>query len=177
MAEEFPNPSERLPKLNRRKLLATAAGIGAASFVPSVAPSEAVLVSSGKTVSKTSAPILNLGAATARRLLQIRLRNELRREAKLPLLRIVKELRQMKMADDSMQFSEAFRPFAAKHSKAVWDEVLEPRRGALGDLEWKPRCWSEGVGYQSEVYRILRQRFEGERSKLLAGRLALTPTH
>ena len=43
-------------------------------------------------------PPLNVCAATARRLLEIARRNEIRREAKLPLLPIAKELRRMKTA-------------------------------------------------------------------------------
>ncbi len=108
-------------------------------------------------------PILNVCAATTRRLLEIERRNEMRREADLPLLPIIKELRRMKEVDDSQKFSEALGLFVAKRSQAIWDEVLKPRRDALGDENWKPRCWSEGVGYQREVYRILRERFEAER--------------
>jgi hypothetical protein len=66
----------------------------------------------------------------------------------------------MKEEDDSQKFSEAFGPFAAEHRQAVWAEVLKPRREALGDPNWKPKYWSEGVGYQSEVFRILRERFQ-----------------
>jgi hypothetical protein len=84
-----------------------------------------------------------------------------REECGLPLLPIAKELRQMKEEDDRQKFSEAFALFAAKHRQVVWAEALKLRREALGD-DWKPKYWSEGVGYQSEVFRRLRERFEAE---------------
>jgi hypothetical protein len=99
MAEEFSSRSEPLLNLNRRKFLTTAAvGTTAVTFVPNVTPSETALIHSAKTLSKSSAPSLKLCAANARRLMQIARRNELRREANLPLLPIAKELRQMKAA-------------------------------------------------------------------------------
>jgi hypothetical protein len=49
-------------------------------------------------------PPLNVCAATARRLLEICRRNELRREAKLPLLPIAKELRRIKLQEDLEEF-------------------------------------------------------------------------
>jgi hypothetical protein len=171
MTRTFPNNSECLPKIDRRRLLKTsAAAITAANLSPDVIPSEATVVSA-QTVSTASEAVLNVCATTARRIAEIRRRNETRREAKLDLLPIVKELRRMKEAEDSQKFSEAFGTFAAKYSKSVWDEVLKPRREALGDPNWKPKYWSEGVGYQSEVYRILRERFQEERRrKLLTAR-------
>jgi hypothetical protein len=92
------------------------------------APSEIAAVVSAQTVFTASKAILNVSAAKARRLQDIKRRNELRREVKLPLLPIVKELRSMKEAEDSQKFSDAFGPFAAKHRQAVRDEVLKPRR-------------------------------------------------
>jgi hypothetical protein len=105
---------------------------------------------------------LNVCATTARRLLEIERRNKLRREGKLPLLSVAKELRRMKEQDDSQKFSEAFRPFEAANRQAVWAEVLKSRREALGDPNWRPN-WIAGTGYQNEVFRILRERFEAER--------------
>jgi hypothetical protein len=160
MAEANPNTSERLLKLDRRQLLSTAVGLTAAGIVPDVTPSEAAVVVSTQTVSTASEPILKVCANTSARLQQIQRRNELRREAKLPLLPIAKELRRMKEEDDSQKFSEAFGPFAAKLRQVVWDEVLKPRRETEGP-EWRP-SWIEGMAYQSEVFRILRQRFEAE---------------
>jgi hypothetical protein len=96
----------------------------------------------------------NFCAATARRLVEIALRNELRREAKLPLLSVPKELRRMKKQEELEEFDR----FEAAYGKAVWEEVLKARREAEGNPNWRPN-WMEGVGYQSEVYKILRERF------------------
>ena len=69
----------------------------------------------------------------------------------------------MKETEDGQKFSDAFGTFAAKYSKSVWDEVLNPRREALGDLNWKP-SWIGGMGLQGEVFRILRERFREGRT-------------
>jgi hypothetical protein len=161
MAEELPNHSESFP-IDRRSLLTTSVAITTAILAPGVAISEIAPGVSGQPILTKAEAILNVSATTARRLAEIERRNELRRKAQLPLLPIAKELRRMKEEDDRQEFSEAFRKFAAKYSKAVWDEVLKPRREALGDPNWRPKYWSEGVGYQSEVYRILRERFTVE---------------
>ena len=71
----------------------------------------------------------NFCAATARRLLEIARRNEIRREAKLPLLPIAKELRRIKRQEDL----EEFERFEAVHGKAVWQEALKPRRETEGN--------------------------------------------
>jgi hypothetical protein len=161
MAEELPNRSAQLP-IDRRRLLKTSVAITAATLAPILGPSETapVVVVSTQTASTASEAILNVCATTARRIAEIRRRNETRREAKLDLLPIVKELRRMKETEDSQKFSDAFGRFAANHRQAVWDEVLQLRRKVLGDPNWRPRYFSEGVGYQGEVFRILRERFE-----------------
>jgi hypothetical protein len=74
----------------------------------------------------------------------------------LPLLSIPKELRRMKETDDAA----AFETFAAVHRGAVWDAVLAVKREARGAPHWQPTDWMEGMAFQSEVGRILRQRFE-----------------
>ena len=70
----------------------------------------------------------NFCTATARRLLEIARRNEIRREAKLPLLPIAKELRRIKRQEDL----EEFERFAAGRRTAVLEEVLRPCREAGG---------------------------------------------
>jgi hypothetical protein len=165
MVEEFANPSEQVLKIDRRRLLTTSAAMTAASLAPDVTPTDAALVVSIQSGSTTTAPALKVCVRTAARLAEIERRNELRCEAKLPVLSIARELRRMKEEDDRQKFSEAFEPLIAKHSKAVWNEVLKPRREVLCDPNWKPKCWSEVVGYQGEVYRILRERFEMERER------------
>jgi hypothetical protein len=79
-------------------------------------------------------PALTLCAATARRLMEIARRNEIRREAKLPLLPIAKELRRIKRQEDL----EEFERFQAAYGKAVWEQVLKSRRGAEGNPNWRP---------------------------------------
>jgi hypothetical protein len=74
MAERIPNPSEPLVKIDRRVLLGSAVGIGSASIVPSIGPSQLVLIDSVNALLKTSAPILNVSAATTRSLQEIQAR-------------------------------------------------------------------------------------------------------
>ena len=81
----------------------------------------------------------NFCAETARRLLEIARRNEIRREAKLPLLPIAEELRRIKRREDL----EEFERFEAAYGKAVWEEVLKARRDAEGP-NWRP-TWMEGI--------------------------------
>jgi hypothetical protein len=57
---------------------------------------------------------------------------------------------------------EEFERFEAVYGKAVWEEVLKARREAEGSPNWRP-TWMEGISYQSEVYKILRQRFYAAR--------------
>jgi hypothetical protein len=100
----------------------------------------------------------NFCAGTARRLLEIARRNELRQEAKLPLLPIAKELRRIKRQEEL----EEFERFEAVHGKAVWQEVLKPRREAEGNPNWRP-SWMDGVSYQTQVHKILWEQFYAAR--------------
>ena len=118
--------------INRRRLMTAAAAVTASgSILPVV-----------KRAAAAAAPDLfqsppltleveprNFCAATARRLLEIASRNEIRREAKLPLLPIAKELRRIKRQEDL----EEFERFEAVHGKAVWQEALKPRRETEGN--------------------------------------------
>ena len=88
--------------------------------------------------------------------MEIARRNEIRREANLPLLPIAKELRRMKKQEEL----EEFEPVRGGHGKAVWDQVLKPRREAEGNPNWRP-SWMEGVqlsnrGSQISLGTILR---------------------
>jgi hypothetical protein len=96
----------------------------------------------------------HLTDATARRLVDIERRNEIRREAGLPLLSIPKELRRMK----TQEVSREFERFAAARSKAIWDEVLSRRRGVEGTANRKPNSL-EGICYQSQIRRDLWDQF------------------
>jgi hypothetical protein len=147
--------------INRRRLMTAAAAVTATgSILPVVKRADAAAAPD----LFQSPPLTlevepgNFCAATARRLLEIARRNEIRREAKLPLLPMAKELRRIKRQEEL----EEFERFEAVHGKAVWQEVLKPRREAEGNPNWRP-SWTEGVRYQSEVYKILWERFYAAR--------------
>ena len=84
--------------IDRRRLLTSAAAaVTATGIVPGLEGAEAVAPDLYQSSALTlKAEPRNFCAATARRLLEIARRNEIRREAKLPLLPIAKELRRMK---------------------------------------------------------------------------------
>jgi hypothetical protein len=89
--------------IDRRRLLTSAAATVTAtgSILPGVklADGAAADVLQSSPLTPKAEPA-NLSAATARRLMEIKRRNEIRREAKLPLLPIAKELRRMKKQEE-----------------------------------------------------------------------------
>jgi hypothetical protein len=140
--------------ISRRSLLGSTAAITATAIVPPEAAAAAV-VTELKTPAVNPPPAaLNVCAATARRLAEIARRNELRREAGLPLLRIAGELRRMK----ELEGSQAFETFAEAHRKEAWEQVLGERRKPEDNPNWRPN-WAEGVYYQNQAYWILREQF------------------
>jgi hypothetical protein len=144
--------------INRRRLLTAAGAVTATgSILPSVKLADAAAADVLQPLTP-KAEHANFCAATARRLVEIARRNEIRREANLPLLSIRKELRRMKKQEDL----EEFERFQAAYGKAVWDQVLKQRREAEGNPNWRP-SWIEGVRYQTEVYKILREQFYAAR--------------
>ena len=101
--------------INRRRLMtAVAATVTATGIVPGVTLADAAAADVLQPLTPKAEP-RNFCAATARRLLDIARRNELRREAKLPLLPIAKELRRMRKQEELEEFSR----FDAVHGKAV----------------------------------------------------------
>jgi hypothetical protein len=152
-----PKLSHRLehhPILDRRQLLATGVAITAVSIMPSAGRGDRPPLAVLPLLPPTAVRIRNFCAATARRLLEIERRNELRREAVLPPLSIVRELRRMKQQEDAQEFER----FEAAHGKAIWEEILKARREAEGNPNWRP-SWVEGMGYQNKVRKILREQF------------------
>jgi hypothetical protein len=138
--------------INRRRLLATGAAMATAAIAPGAGSVKAALANATQRETlPAETPALKLCAATARRLMEIARRNELRREAKLPLLPIAKELRRIKRQEEL----EEFERFQAVYGEAVWEEVLKARREAEGNPNWRP-SWMEGMRCQSEIYKILR---------------------
>jgi hypothetical protein len=151
MATQIPRPIA----MNRRQLLATVAAIPMSGIVPPQVPADTVPVPSIPTSEPSP---LNLCTATARRIEEIVARNRIREEACLPLLSIPKELRRMKEAADAAKFEA----FADANRDTVWDEVLATKRQGRGEPNWHPSGWMEGIAFQSEVSRILRQRFNAK---------------
>jgi hypothetical protein len=147
-------------RIDRRRLLTSAAAVTASGILPGVKRADAAAApdffQSSPLTLEAEPP--NFCAATARRLTEIARRNELRREAKLPLLSIAKESRRMKEQEEL----EEFERFEAQHRNEVWDQVLKPRREAEGNPNWRP-SWTEVVRCQGEVYKILRGQFYATR--------------
>ena len=153
MATQIPRPLA----MNRRQLLTTVAVIQMSGILPAQISADAVPVPSIPTSEPSP---LNVCAATARRIEEITARNRIRKEACLPLLSIPKELRRMKEAADAA----AFEAFADANRGTVWDEVLATMREARGEPNWHPSGWMEAMAFQSEVSRVLRQRFNRSRN-------------
>jgi len=146
--------------IDRRQLLATGAAVVTAAIVPRTGCAKTALTNAAQPATlPAETPALKLCAATARRLLDIARRNEIRRETGLPLLTTSKELRRMKRQEDL----EEFERFEAVHAKAVWEEVLKPRREAEGNPNWRP-SWTEGVRYQTQVNKILWEQFTAHKN-------------
>ena len=161
MAKSDITQSDGPDVIDRRKLLTAAAAMAAGSTIPKVSAAETVadFVQSSASPPQVQAPIFC--PAMARRLVEINRRNELRREAQLPLVPIAQELRRMKREEEL----EALRRFEAANGRAVWEQVLEARRQAEGNSNWRPN-WMEGVRLQNQVYAALRARFgAGTQSK------------
>jgi hypothetical protein len=141
--------------IDRRRLLASATAVTASGIVPSARPAKSAARPFVQLPQVTSeAGPANVSAATAGRLLEITRRNELRREANLPLLSIAQELRRMK----DQETRGEFKRFEAAYARAVWEKVLKPRREAEGNPNWRPN-WMEGVSYQTQVRKILWEQF------------------
>jgi len=150
------------PSIDRRRFLTSAAAAVTAtgSILPGVKRADAAAAPD----LFQSPPLTlevepgNFCAATARRLVEIALRNALRQEAKLPLLSVPKELRRMKKQEEL----EEFQPVRGGAWQGIVGGGAQARREAEGNPNWRPN-WMEGVRYQSEIYKILRQRFYAAR--------------
>jgi hypothetical protein len=130
----------------------------AAATIPRVIAADAVCEAIQSCIQPPGVKSPEVCGATARRLLEIHRRNELRREAHLPVLPIAKELRRMKEQEEL----QALRRFEAANRRAAWEQLLEARRQAEGNLSWRPN-WMEGFHYQNQVNAVLRARFGAKR--------------
>ena len=140
--------------LDRRQLLTSAAVIAATGIVPSYEQVKAATPS--ELGGSAEIQTWNACAGTARKIAEIAKRNQIREEAGLPLLSIAKELRRMKTAEEQAEFEA----FAAVHRRAVWDEVLAPERKRRGQPDWRPTSFMEGLAFQSQVNKMLREQFK-----------------
>jgi hypothetical protein len=152
MAKTDTHQSDGPEVIDRRKLLTAAAAMTAASTVPTTAEGVCEAIQSSILPPGVRSP--KACAATAQRLLEISRRNELRRMAQLPLLSIPKEFRRMKEQEEL----EVFRQFEAANGRAVWEHVLEARRQAEGNLNWRSN-WMESIHFQNQAHAALRARF------------------
>jgi hypothetical protein len=144
--------------IDRRQLLTSAAAtVTATGILPGVKLADAAAADVLPPLTP-KAEHANFCAATTRRLRAIARRNEIRWEAKLPLLPIAKELRRMKKQEEL----EEFERFAAGRRTAVLQEVLQPGREAESNPNWRPN-WMEGVRYQTQVNKILWEQFYAAR--------------
>jgi len=153
MAKELPNPSERL-RIDRRTLIK--ASIITANLAPSVPLFDSEPVVSVITSSTASDSIRNVCANTSRRLAEIVRRNELRRQASLPLISVAQEFRRLKTIESSQDFAN----FAERFRSRVQTKVLARIRRQVGDGDWKPNGALQGMAFQNEVSERLRRVYE-----------------
>jgi len=92
-------------------------------------------------------------ASGVRDLLEISRRNELRREAGLPLLEIAKEWRRLKQAESNAELDR----YEAVHGLEVFEQVLKEAGGWL-----QPR-FIFGMLLQNKVRRILREQLRANK--------------
>ena len=88
--------------IDRRRLLTSAAAVTATAIAPDANSAAGPFVQLPQVTSEAGPA--NFSAGTARRLIEIARRNEIRREANLPLLSIAKELRRMKKQEELEEF-------------------------------------------------------------------------
>jgi hypothetical protein len=154
-----PKQSEPRLSLDRRRLLASAAALSVGN-IAGVDTAHQVF-NSGQAVTVAEMPTSNAAArnvcaGTARKIEEIAARNIIRAEAGLPLLSVPQELRKIKDAEIAAEFEQ----FADRHRQAVWDEVLAPVREARGEPNYRPTRLMEGLAFQAQVVKTLRERFK-----------------
>jgi hypothetical protein len=145
--------------LDRRQLLASAATLSIGT-IPGI-EAAAEVTNSGQAVpvaeiARSETAAWNVCAGTARKIKEIAARNIIRAEAGLPLLSVPQELRKIKDAEIAAEFEQ----FADRHRQAVWDEVLAPVREARGEPNYRPTRLMEGLAFQAQVVKTLRERFK-----------------
>ena len=68
----------------------------------------------------------------------------------------------LNVAEDaaSAEIAAAFEEFADRHGESVWEEVLAPMREGRREPTWRPTGFMEGLGFQAQISKILRERFD-----------------
>ena len=128
--------SKSSPSLDRRQLLTSSAAVTVAGIVPMETTENATPAVTAINLARIPVehpPVLNVCAATARRIEEIVARDQIRHEARLPLLSIPKELRRMKTVDDAAEFEEGFiQPESG--GKDVFVHISAVERAGLSTL-------------------------------------------
>jgi len=57
------------------------------------------------------------------------------------------------------QDAKDFERFEAARGKAIWEQVLQSRREAEGNANWRPKNFMEGMAYQNEARKILGDQY------------------
>ena len=99
---------------------------------------------------------------TAKAVAEVEERNRLRKEARLPLLSIERELQRQKIAEDEKRF-ERFMQSTLR--EAVEDDILEKLRKRRYDQQWKPTGFLSGGGFAFDirVRRIMKRLYRRQR--------------
>ena len=143
--------------IDRRRLLASAIALPAASIVPGVKPAGAAVAAPIRSFAMVlDAEAANFCAVTATRLAEIGRRNRLRNEFGLPLLSVAAELRRMKTAADT----EKVKRFRMALRQPVFQKMLARARRQRGDLAWTPNGFGERWQFSRQVEMRLRKLYE-----------------
>ena len=142
--------------IDRRRLLASAIALPAASIVPGVKPAGAAVAAPVRSFAMVlDAEAANFCAVTATRLAEIGRRNCLRNEFGLPLLSVAAELRRMKTAADT----EKVKRFRMALRQPVFQPLARARR-QRGDSAWTPNGFGERWQFSRQVEMRLRKLYE-----------------
>jgi hypothetical protein len=139
-----------IPVLDRRRLLQSAAVLTTAAVNPITNVPRPVPPTTD--VAPPPAPKL----AVAPWLEQIARRNDLRKQAGLPLLSVATELRRIK----SIQADQRFAACCAAFRPRVRAKLLSRRRRHCGDPTWRPLGWFAGIEFESTVNRQLQKLYQ-----------------
>jgi hypothetical protein len=129
--------------IDRRRLLATGAAVATAAIALRADRVDAALANAAQpALPPAETPAIKVFAASARRLREIAGRNEIRRQAGLPLLSIRKELRRMKEHEDGelrrIEF-ESFRHTSRPQQSGAFERISTSSLQNKFMMGWTPR--------------------------------------